>query len=217
MAEASENGLLAAWRAGDGEAFAELVRRHQSALLRLARALLGERAAHEDVVQEAFLRLAKSPPDLPQEVLGRPDEERAQLSAWLHRVTRNLCMDVMRSETRRRQHEHDAAAPEGVDGGLDALEGADTRAMVAAKLGRLPEDQRDVLVLRLLADKSYSEIAAITGKKIGTVGWLISMGLKALSAELAPLAGASLPLRTSTGLGIAAPERGFGTVRGEWS
>jgi RNA polymerase sigma-70 factor (ECF subfamily) len=210
MAEASESGLLLAWRAGSGEAFAELVRRHQSALLRLARALLGERAAHEDVVQEAFLRLAKSPPDLPQEVLGRPDEERAQLSAWLHRVTRNLCMDVMRSETRRREHERDAASPEAADGGLVAIEAEDTRAMVAAKLGKLPDDQRDVLVLRLLADKSYSEIAAITGKKIGTVGWLISVGLKALSAELAPLVAPSVPLRASTG-------RGMGTVRGEWS
>jgi RNA polymerase sigma-70 factor (ECF subfamily) len=119
-------------------------------------------------------------------------------------------MDVMRSETRRREHERDAAAPEAADGGIVAIEASDTRALVAAKLGLLPDDQRDVLVLRLLADKSYSEIAAITGKKIGTVGWLISVGLKALSAELAPLVAPSVALRTSTG-------RGMGTVRGEWS
>ncbi len=217
MSQASESELLAGWRAGDGDAFAELVRRHQSALLRLARALLGERQAHEDVVQEAFLRLANSPPELPPEVVGRPEEERAQLSAWLHRVTRNLCMDVMRSESRRRERERDVAAPEAGDGGLVAVEGEETRAIVAAKLSRLPDDQRDVLVLRLLADKSYREIAEITGKKVGTVGWLISVGLKALSAELAPLVATSAPLHASVQRGIAAPTSGFGVIRGEWS
>jgi DNA-directed RNA polymerase specialized sigma24 family protein len=46
-----------------------------------------------------------------------------------------------------------------------------------------------VLVLRLFDDKSYAEIAAITGRKVGTVGWLISVGMKALAEELSPLAG----------------------------
>ncbi len=44
-----------------------------------------------------------------------------------------------------------------------------------------------MLVLRLFGERSYKEIAGITGKKIGTVGWLISVGLKALATELAPL------------------------------
>ena len=216
-AEATESGLLEAWRAGDGEAFAELVRRHQGSLLRLARALLGERLAHEDVVQEAFLRLAKSPPDLPPEVVGRPEEERAQLLAWLHRVTRNLCMDVMRSESRRRQREHDVAAHEAGDGGLVEVDTRDTRAVVASKLSKLPDDQRDVLVLRLLADKSYREIAAITGKKIGTVGWLVSVGLRALSAELAPIVSLGLPVSETLEKGVASHGTGLSVLRGEMS
>ena len=44
-------------------------------------------------------------------------------------------------------------------------------------------------MLRLLGERSYKEIAAITGKKVGTIGWLVSVGLKALAAELAPLVG----------------------------
>ena len=43
-------------------------------------------------------------------------------------------------------------------------------------------------MLRLFDEKSYAEIAEITGRKVGTVGWLISVGMKALAEELAPLA-----------------------------
>ena len=96
-------------------------------------------------------------------------------------------MDVMRSEVRRRRREQEVAADEGHGGGLSTVEELDTRAAVERELNKLPVDQREVLVLRLLGDRSYKEIAEITGKKIGTVGWLISEGLKSLSQHLAPL------------------------------
>ena len=91
----SDGSLLSAWRAGDEHAFGTLVARHQTALLRHARALLGAWRGGEDVVQETFLRLAKRPPEVPPD--GRasgadPAAERAYLASWLHRVTRNLCM-----------------------------------------------------------------------------------------------------------------------------
>jgi RNA polymerase sigma-70 factor (ECF subfamily) len=65
--------------------------------------------------------------------------------------------------------------------------------VVEAELQKLPGDQREVLVLRLLGERSYKEIAEITGKKVGTVGWLVSEGLKALSANLAPLFDGPVP------------------------
>ena len=97
-------------------------------------------------------------------------------------------MDTLRAD-RRRQHREGEAAPEHsvTDGGLKGVEAEDTRAAVQRSLDKLPQDQREVLVLRLLGEKSYSEIADITGRKVGTVGWLISVGLKALTRELAPL------------------------------
>jgi RNA polymerase sigma-70 factor (ECF subfamily) len=183
----SDGSCLERWVQGDPQAFEELVRRHEGALLRHGQALVGNRRDAEDVVQEAFLRLAQKPPTLPPEVLGDADKERGALASWLHRVTRNLCMDALRSETRRRRREEEVASHEAVSGGLRRVEEDDTREAVARTLERLPEDQREVLVLRLLGERSYKEIAAITGKKIGTIGWLISVGLKALSQELAPL------------------------------
>jgi RNA polymerase sigma-70 factor (ECF subfamily) len=202
MEDASDGRLLAAFRRGDSSAFATLVARHERALLRYARALLGDWRAGEDVVQEAFLRLAQRPPALEAGVEGDARAEAAVISAWLHQVTRNLCMDTKRSEKRRRRREEEVATREVNPGGMDAVEAADTRAAVERGLMRLSEDQREVLVLRLFDDKSYAEIAAITGRKVGTVGWLISVGMKALAEELAPLVGgetSSMDVRPAMG------------------
>lgn len=200
MDERSDGTCLTEWIHGDPEAFTTLVQRHEGPLLRHARALVGDRRGAEDAVQEVFLRLAEKPPTVPDEVRGDPDKERAALASWLHRVLRNLCMDAIRSETRRKRREETVANHEAVGGGVAVVEEEDTRDAVERSLHRLPEDQREVLVLRLLGERSYKEIAEITGKKIGTVGWLISIGLKALADELAPLLSMQpVPVRANPG------------------
>jgi RNA polymerase sigma factor (sigma-70 family) len=204
MDDPSDAALLAAYSAGDPRAFTGLVERHQGGLLRHARALLADWRGGEDVVQEVFLRLARKPPEIPASALGNPVSERAVLGSWLHRVTRNLCMDTLRSEKRRRRREEAVAPTEATAGGLDGVEAEDTRRAVEASLTKLSTDQREVLVLRLFGDKSYKEIAAITGKKVGTIGWLVSVGLKSQAAELAPLvaiADSSRPARGSSAPG----------------
>jgi len=210
MTEPSDGALLQAHRRGDARAFAELVRRHEDPLLQHARALLGRGSVYEDVVQEGFLRLAQAPPTLPDAVLGDPRAERAHLGAWLHTVVRNLCMDTMRSETRRRRREEGVASHEGqADVGMAAVDEQDTRAAVRRELEKLPDDQREVLVLRLVRDRSYKEIAEITGKKIGTVGWLISVGLQELAERLGPLVAVE-PARSSPSVTSSVT----GTLRG---
>ncbi len=190
MTDLPDGELLRRYRDdGDSDSFALLVTRHQAAQFRHARALLGMDAACEDVVQETFLKLAQSPPRTPREVAGRPDAERAHFLAWLHRVTRNGCMDLTRSETTRRRREEAAAPGEATPGGQAQVEADDTRTAVERSLEGLPPEQREVLVLRLFGERSYREIAEITGKKVGTVGWLVSAGLKALSEKLEPLLG----------------------------
>lgn len=191
MNSTTDGALLAALQRGDRYALTELVERHQRVLLGHARALLGDGGRHEDVVQEVYLKLLERPPQIPPDKLGDGEAERAHLRAWLHTVTRNCCMDTLRSDSRRRAREgsaatHDIARPSH-SGGADAAEQRDTREAVERGLAKLPQDQREVLVLRLLGERSYKDIAQVTGKKIGTVGWLISEGLKALAGELAPL------------------------------
>jgi RNA polymerase sigma-70 factor (ECF subfamily) len=186
----SDGALLRALAQRQGDALAELVRRYEDVLLKHARALLGSGGPFEDAVQDTFLRLFERPPQLSG---AGPEAESAQLRSWLHTVLRNCCMDTLRSDERRRQREHAAAghepAPRSRAGGAEQVEQDDTRAAVERELARLPLDQREVLVLRLVGERSYREIAEITGRKVGTVGWLISEGLKPLSEKLAPLAG----------------------------
>ncbi|MCC7014313.1 MAG: RNA polymerase sigma factor [Planctomycetes bacterium] len=191
MNSPTDGTLLSELQRGDRQALTALIERHQGAILGHARALLGYGGAYEDVVQEVYLRLLEHPPAIPAEHVGDRDAECAHLRSWLHKVTRNCCMDVMRSEARRRVREQGAAiaetTPRHMTPGAELVEQRDTRAAVERELSKLSEDQREVLVLRLLGGRSYKEIAEITGKKIGTVGWLISEGLTKLSERLAPL------------------------------
>ncbi|MBK8978472.1 MAG: sigma-70 family RNA polymerase sigma factor [Planctomycetes bacterium] len=186
MEALSTTALLQRVRTRDDAAFAELVRRHQGVLVRTARGLLGPGGPFEDVVQDAFLTLARKPPDLPTEAA---EAQHLRLGGWLLQVTRNRCVDWLRKERRRLQRERELASPEATSGGIDAIDARDTRAFVERSLWALPEDQREVLVLRLVAEKSYREIAALTGRKVGTVGWLISRGLRQLADRLAPALG----------------------------
>jgi RNA polymerase sigma-70 factor (ECF subfamily) len=220
----SDGDLLRRHRGGDARAFTELVRRHESCLLQHARALLGAGSTYEDAVQDTFLKLAQTPPSIPPEAEGDERVERAHLLSWLHKVTRNGCMDVMRSDTRRRRREHEAAIVEGTDGELSSVDERDTRAVVKREIEKLPPDQREVLVLRLIGDRSYKEIADITGRKIGTVGWLVSVGLKALGEKLEPLLAMSDAALSEDAMSKeesrstrAATSSRMDTVQGEWS
>ncbi|MAF64941.1 MAG: hypothetical protein CMJ84_04685 [Planctomycetes bacterium] len=186
MKDLSDGELLRAHYLGRRGTFTELVTRHQRALLAHARGILGPGSVYEDVVQEVFLRLTRERLVLSVEAGGGPEGERKQLQAWLHKVTRNACMDIIRSESRRRARENERASREGFAGGLELVEERDTIAAVERELERLADDQREVLSLRLIAERSYREIAEITGKKVGTVGWLVSEGLKVLGERLAP-------------------------------
>jgi RNA polymerase sigma-70 factor, ECF subfamily len=182
----SDGTLLDAWRRGDPAAFDALVERHERALLAHARSMVGAGGA-PDAAQETLVRLARKPPSVPEGVRGDADGERAALAGWLHRVLRRVCLDQVRAERRRRRREREAAAVEAVAGGQESVEHGELREVVERELGRLPEAQREVLVLRLFGERSYREIAEITGKKVGTVGWLISAGLARLAEGLLPL------------------------------
>ncbi|HIL38363.1 MAG TPA: RNA polymerase sigma factor [Planctomycetes bacterium] len=189
MEAISTASLLERWRDGETDAFAALIQRFEEPLLRHVRVLLGPNGSCEDVVQETFLRLAQKPPAPHPDANQNPSVGHGALAAWLHRVARNLCTDEMRSTSRRKQREQAVAPAEAVSGGQSSVDGADTRAAVRRGMDQLPPEQREVLVLRLLDGHSYQEIAEITGRKTGTIGWLLSTGLVALSQILAPMMG----------------------------
>lgn len=163
------------------ERFDDLFRGLYPRLVPVAERLLGERAEAEDIVQEAFVRLARAPHPL----LDRPDEE---VGAWLRRVVLNLGINRLRD---RRRADARLARVGRLDPALDPARGpsedgspsqavlrAESREEVRLALAALPERQRACLLLRH-AGHSYAEIAETLGIAIGSVGVYLARGERA--------------------------------------
>ena len=168
--------LLAGLRRDPVRGLPAVLSRYEAPLLRHAAAVLGDGAAAQDVVQEAFLKLLGN---------GHPVEN---LPGWLHRVTHNLALDHLRKESRlKRLHREAVPASEPLAEPADRdLDRREAEAILAQELRKLPPNERAVLFLKLKEGKSYKEISAITGLSAGNVGYLIHQGLKRLTARLRP-------------------------------
>lgn len=140
---------------GDTKAFAELVRRHQSAVLVNCRHLTRSRDDAEDLAQEVFVKLFFK--------LGT-FEGRSRFSTWLQRIKVNHCLNFIQSKRGRSYVELSepeiAAAPELriEDGALDAMDAEQRRALIRDVLDSLPDSLRVPLVLCDVDGLSYAEI-----------------------------------------------------------
>jgi RNA polymerase sigma factor (sigma-70 family) len=145
-----------------------LVDLHAAALVLYARQWC---AAAEDVVQEAFVKLAsqRPPPDNP---LG-----------WLYRVVRNGALAVARSERRRRHHERGVAAR--VPAWFEPTEGIGLDAETATvTLQTLPGDQREVVVAHLWGGLTFEQIGQLVGTSASTAHRRYLAALAALRERL---------------------------------
>lgn len=150
-------------------------RRESPGLLRLVRRVL-DAAEAEDVVQDAFVRLAADP------VRTRPD---AEVAAWLRRVALNLAFNRLRDLRRwharaerggRLELAERGAADQA--GPLHEVLRQEERLEVRRTLADLPDKQRDCLLLRHTGF-SYAEIAATLGVPVGSVGTTLARAERA--------------------------------------
>lgn len=149
----SDADLVRALAAGDGAALAELCSRWERPLYRfLHRAGAGDDA--DDLFQETWIRVVRA--------ADRFDAER-RFSTWLFQIALNLARDLGR---RRVRVDVPSLTDPADDESTDRLERTlDAHRLLAA----LPEAQREVLLLRLFADRSEEECAEILGCPRGTV------------------------------------------------
>lgn len=176
LTQAPDEALLRLYVNGAADASRELMRRFLPRILGYARRMLGDAAEAEDVAQEAMLRLWRIAPD------WRSGE--AQVSTWLWRVAANLCTDRLRKRRGIGLEE----APEIEDESPTALQvmlSADRAAALEQALGRLPERQRQAVVLRHLEGLSNPEIAQIMEIGVEAVESLTARAKRQLSAALA--------------------------------
>jgi RNA polymerase sigma-70 factor, ECF subfamily len=163
----SDRALVARLKAGDPDAYEEMVRTRAGRMLSVARRFLNDDEAARDAVQDAFLSAFRG--------MQRFDGQ-AQLSTWLHRIVVNAALMRIRSRQRRPEQSIEPLLPVfAEDGhhittvvpwsenGEDVLERKETRALVRAAIAELPESSRTVLLLRDIDELSTKEAADLVG------------------------------------------------------
>jgi RNA polymerase sigma-70 factor (ECF subfamily) len=172
--EASDEMLMVRYQRGDRHAFAELVRRYQKPVFNFALRQLRQPNAAEDVTQETFLRVVQNASEFKHE---------ARFSTWLFTIARNHCIDQLRKLEHRRHPSLDQPIEEGAGRTLGdavadghprasterAAAGSEVATRIVQALEALPDDQREVFLLRELANLPFKEIAKVTGAGENTV------------------------------------------------
>ena len=149
-------------------------------LRRFARGLTHDAADADDLCQQTIERALKS---------RQQWQEGTRLDAWVYRIMRNQWIDETRARTRRSQtftHEE-----EGVNVGNAGHEEAENLVElgnVGRALARLPDDQREAVVLVLVEGFAYKEAAEIMGVPQGTLTSRLGRGREALLRELGEVA-----------------------------
>lgn len=155
---------------GDHDAFTALYDRHSALVYGVARRMLGDGPQAEDVAQSVFLR-----------VWTRPELYRGgNFGAWIARVARNACLDILRSSAVRLR---DPELPADVAADLEIDEevfGRLRAEAVTAALDSLSPDQRSAIEKAYFQGLSYREVAEQLGAPLGTVKSRIRSGLQQL-------------------------------------
>jgi len=188
METVCEAGLVARLQAGDQDAFEELVRTYGGRLLSVARRFVRNEADAQDVVQAAYLSAFRN---------LRQFEGGCQLSTWLHRIVVNTAL--MRLRTRRRKPEEsiELLLPSFQDDGHHVeqfsewgapadilLEREETRATVRACIQQLPDNYRQVLLLRDIEELPTQDVAQMLKMTATAVKVRLHRARQALSTLL---------------------------------
>jgi RNA polymerase sigma-70 factor (ECF subfamily) len=188
--DASQRALLARLREGDDAAFEELVRSQGGRLLAVARRFLANEEDARDAVQEAFLSAFRS--------LDR-FEGNARLSTWLHRILVNAALMKLRTRRRKPEKSIEDLLPRFLEDGHLAIPASEWRKTPEAELERrelreivqrsiqeLPENYRNVLMLRDIEGLDTEEAANLMGISANAVKTRLHRARQALRGLLEP-------------------------------
>ena len=157
-----DDQLMALVREGRLSAFDELVRRHQTQVIRIASKYFGNEALAKDVSQNTFLAVYRS---------AHRYQGRGRFGAYLYRVALSQCHMTRRSLRRQKEPIFTEAAPEATttSNAVDDLLAREAHQRVQHAVDRLSDKLKSVVVLRFGGELSYQEISETLGLPLGTV------------------------------------------------
>ncbi len=162
----SDAELVLAYQQGHEQALSVLITRHKDKVYTALYMLVKDKYLAEDLFQDTFLKIIKT-------IKEGKYSEQGKFLPWAIRVARNLCMDYFR----RTRLQVNITLPDGQDissllgcsdWASDAIEKRQVHDTVRKLVEDLPEEQREVIVLRIYADLSFKEISDLTGVSINT-------------------------------------------------
>ena len=185
-----EAALIASLREGDEEAYETVVRIYGGRLLAVARRILRNEEDARDALQDGFLQAFKA--------IGGFESE-SRLSTWLHRIVVNASLMKLRHKKRKAEPVIENLLPRFLNDGHHAdpgpawkestqelLERQETREFVRESIDHLPEDSRNVLLLRDIEGLDTQQTAEMLGISGGAVKTRLHRARQALRAILEP-------------------------------
>lgn len=172
LSEESDEALLSAYRDGNIRAFETLLGRYRRPLFNVVLRTVRDRGRAEEIYQDVWTK-----------VVERSGEFRgdAKFSTWLYTIARNSCIDTLRKQKHRDHASLEAMRSEGgttslhdrlSDGAPSTDQLADgglLRVRIVQAVEALPDEQREVFVLRQVQGLAFSEIAEVVGASPNTV------------------------------------------------
>jgi len=165
--ELTDQELVNAYVNGNSDALSSLVERYKNKIFTSIYMLVKDKYLAEDLFQEVFIRIIDTLRS------GRYNDE-GKFLPWALRIAHNLCVDhfrkVKRGPSIKTSDDHDIFETLNVyEAGADhRITSGQTRDKIRMMIDMLPEDQREVVILRNYADLSFKEIAAMTNTSINT-------------------------------------------------
>ena len=173
----SPPSLLQRARDGHPDALRELLEPHRDAVYRLSYRITGHAEDAEDLAQEAFVR-----------VIERLDAFRGECAfgTWVYRVALNVCLSARRKRADPTEDTETFPLREGRPGPEESLLRHDFQERVCREIRRLHRSYAEALLLRLIEEMEYAEIAEVLGISTKTAQLRFHRGMKRLRARLKP-------------------------------